>query len=339
MYSISLNRTLFNDSMVYLAYEVGDYMDLIKWLLEGDVSIQYQTKRDLLGIDDLELKNRIDKEGFGNKLLSYRESDGHYGGGYYFYKWINTHYTLLELRRLNINPLPSIQNVINDILDNLKTDDGGITPNPKVWKFSDVCLNGMDLNYMCYFGADEKKLQSIIDFITLQQLPDGGFNCNYNYPKYGARHSSLHSTVSMIEGFNSYINYGYTYRLDEIKKLRKDAIEFILMHRLFLSDRTGEIINKNFLMFSYPPRWKYDIVRALEAFYMAGVSYDDRMKDAFDVIFKKRRKDGTWPLQNKHSGKVHFDMEKVGEPSRWNTLRVLRILKHFFPDKNYTENI
>ena len=268
-------------------------------------------------------------------LLDKQQADGHFGGGYYFYKWINTHYSLLELRRLEISPVPSIMNVLNEILDNMKTQDGGISPNPKNWPFSDVCINGMDLFYMCYFGVDQEKLKSIVDFIVLQQLPDGGFNCNYNYPKYGARHSSLHSTVSMIEGFNSYIDFGYDYRLDEIKRMRSQSIEFILQHNLFKSDKTGEVINKSFLMFSYPPRWKYDIVRALEAMMNAGISYDARMQDAFDVIMNKRRKDGTWPLQNKHAGQVHFDMEQTGKPSRWNTLRILRILNHFFPDKNF----
>ncbi len=313
-------------------------MDIIHWLLEGDVSIQYQTYRDLLNQNIPELRNRIHKEGFGKSLLDLQSSNGHWGGGYYHYKWINTHYTLLELRRLNIITQPSIMDVINDILLVNKTDDGGIMSNPKVWKFSDVCMNGMNLNSMCYFSVDENKLVSVIDFIVLQQLQDGGFNCAYNYAKYGAKHSSLHSTISMIEGFNSYINHGYTYRLQEIKKLRDDSIEFILMHRLFKSDRTGEIINKKFTMLSYPPRWRYDILRALEAFREASIEYDERMQDAFDVILSKRFKNGTWPVQNKHPGKVHFEMEQIGKPSRWNTLRVLRVLKHFFPKSNYIEN-
>ena len=145
----------------------------------------------------------------------------------------------------------------------------------------------------------------------------------------GAKHSSLHSTVSLIEGLNSYIEGGYKYRLDELIKIRKECIEFILIHRLFKSDRTGNVINKSFLMLSYPPRWKYDILRALVAIMDSGTKYDERMQDAIDVLYKKRRKDGTWPVQAKHPGEVHFDMEKTGESSRWNTLRVLRVLKYF----------
>lgn len=314
-------------------------MDLIQWLLGGDISIQYQVKRDLLGDDDIDLRKRIEFEGFGKRLLDKQQTDGHWGGGYYHYKWINTHYTLLEFRRLNIIPNEKILKIMNTIADDYKTDDGGITPNSAVWKFSDVCLNGMLMFIMCNFGIDEKKLESVIDFIITQQLPDGGFNCNYNYKKYGAKHSSLHSTVSLIEGFNEYIVSGYTYKVDLVKRMRKEAIEFILMHQLFKSDRTGEIINKKFLMLSYPPRWKYDILRTLEALMNAGIEYDPRMEEAFEVIYKKRRKDGTWPVQNKHTGRVHFDMERMGGPSRWNTLRVLRVLKHFKPNNLILDEI
>lgn len=311
-------------------------MDLIKWLLDGQVSIQYQTHRDLLNIERNELKKRITTEGWGKQLLELQQEDGHWGGGYYHYKWINTHYTLLELRRLEMNKNPQIEKSIDTIIENFKTDDGGIMPNPQVWKFSDVCLNGMLLFVFCYYDVDQVKIESVIDFILSQQLPDGGFNCNYNYEKYGAKHSSLHSTISLIEGMNEYINQGYKYRVKELIKAREEAIEFILMHRLFKSDKTGLIIKKSFTMLSYPPRWKYDILRCLEAFRAADIQYDERMQDAFDVIMKKRKEDGTWPVQNKHQGKVHFDMEQMGKSSRWNTLRVLRVLKHFFPKEDFT---
>jgi len=314
-------------------------MNLIQWLLEGDVSIQFQVYRDLLNEERPDLQKRIEFEGFGKRLLLKQQPDGHWGGGYYHYKWINTHYTLLEIRRLNMIPNKNVLRITNTIVDDYKTNDGGITPNPQVWEFSDVCINGMSLFFMCHFKIDQEKLISVVDFIISQQLPDGGFNCNYNYKKYGAKHSSLHSTVSLIEGMNEYIDNGYTYKVDVLRKIRVEAIEFIMMHKLYLSDRTGDIINKNFLMLSYPPRWKYDILRALEALMNAGIDYDERMKDALCVILGKRRKDGTWPVQHKHAGKVHFDMEKTGGPSRWNTLRVFRVLIHFLPNSPILDEI
>lgn len=82
-------------------------------------------------------------------------------------------------------------------------------------------------------------------------------------------------------------------------------------------------------MLSYPSRWRYDILRSLCHFQAAGVPYDPRMEDALDLLAKKRRSDGTWPVQARHPGQTHFEMEKTGGPSRWNTLRALRVLKHF----------
>ena len=102
-----------------------------------------------------------------------------------------------------------------------------------------------------------------------------------------------------------------------------------MQHRLYKSDRTGKIIHPRFLMLSYPTRWFYDILRSLDYFRDADVGYDPRMQDALDVLTTKRRKDGAWPLQAKHPGQTHFDMENPGQPSRWNTLRSLRVLKHF----------
>ena len=83
------------------------------------------------------------------------------------------------------------------------------------------------------------------------------------------------------------------------------------------------------LMLSYPSRWKYDILRALDYFQFTEIGHDKRMNDALDVLVKKQRKDGRWPLQAKHPGQTHFEMEQTGKASRWNTLRALRVLKHF----------
>jgi len=301
-------------------------MNLINWLLEGDVSIQYQTYRDLLYIDKPELQKLISLEGYGKRILDLQNDNLHWGLRYYQPKWISSHYTLLELRRLNILPNDNIDKLLDYILSNHVTESKGVSCSKKIEQ-PDICVDGMALNFFCYFKVEEERLKSIIDYVISQQMNDGGFNCRLE--RSGAKHSSLHSTVSLIEGLNSYIEGGYKYRLDELIKIRKECIEFILIHRLYKSDRTGNVINKSFLMLSYPPRWKYDILRALVAIMDSGTKYDERMQDAIDVLYKKRRKDGTWPVQAKHPGEVHFDMEKTGESSRWNTLRVLRVLKYF----------
>ncbi len=305
--------------------------ELISWLLEGDVSIQYQVHRDLLGEDRKDLQQRIAHEGWGRQFLSRRNPNGHWGDRYYQPKWISTHYTLLDLRHLSLDPDNAIaQSAIEMVLQTCKADDGGIRLGPSTSELSDVCVNGMFLNFASYFKAGEKDLRSVVDALLNVVMSDGGFNCRIT--RSGARHSSLHSTISVLEGLLEYQKAGHAYRIGEVKKVREEAEEFILLHRLFLSDRTGQIINKEFLKLAYPGRWKYNILRALDYFYRAGRPWDDRMQEAMTVLEQKRNKNQTWNMQAAHAGQVHFVMEKAGKPSRWNTLRALRVLKHFGVD-------
>jgi len=300
---------------------------LVAWLLEGDVSVQYQTHRDLLGEDRPDLRKRIPREGWGKGFLSRRNENGHWGRGFYAPKWTSSHYTLLDLMHLGVPPdQPQCRETLEIIFKTRKEVDGGINP-AKTIRDSDVCINGMILNLAAYFGMEVEKLRSVVDFILSQHMADGGFNCQSN--REGAVHSSLHTTVSVAEGIQCYAREGYSYRLQELQRAEAGCREFMLQHRLYRSDRTGEVIDKKFLMLSYPSRWRYDILRSLDYFRYAGSPYDKRMANAVEVLWKKRRQDGTWPVQARHPGQTHFEMERTGGPSRWNTLRALRVLEHF----------
>jgi hypothetical protein len=300
---------------------------ILRWLLDGDVAIQYQTTRDLLGEDRADLRARIAHEGWGARFLSCRRSDGHWGRAYYQPKWTSTHYTLVDLRNLDVHPqTEEVRDSVALALRGEKGSDGGINPSVTIEQ-SDVCVNGMFLNVASYFQADQGALESLVDFVLSQQLADGGFNCEYN--RRGAVHSSLHSTLSVAEGIAEYVRNGYGYRARELSRAEEGSREFILRHRLFRSDRSGEVIDSKMLMLSYPSRWHYDILRALDYFRAAGIPYDPRMEDALAVLSRKRRADGSWPLQARHPGQFHFEMELPGQPSRWNTLRALRVSAHF----------
>lgn len=306
---------------------MADTATNIAWLLKGDISIQYQVYRDLLGVEREDLRKRIEHEGWGRGFLAQRQAAGHWGKSYYQPKWTSTHYTLLDLRNLGIAPNNAlIRASIDQIVATRKISDGGINP-AKTTQHSDVCVNGMFLNYAAYFKIAEAKLTSIVDFILSQRMGDGGFNCRSN--RSGARHSSLHSSISVLEGIACYRQNGYTYRLEEMCKAEEAAQAFILRHQLYLSDRTGAIIHKDFLKFPYPYRWRYDILRALDYFQYAKASWDDRMEPAIAHLVSKRTKDLRWKVAAKYPGQVHFDMEIAGNPSRWNTLRALRVLIHF----------
>ena len=300
--------------------------NVVNWLLKGDVSLQYQTWRDLLDSDRDDLRNRIEKEGWGARFLGKMRGAGFWEKGFYQPKWTSSHYTLLDLKNLGINPdCKKIHDALALILNMPKSRDGGIYPIGRERK-SDVCLNGMFLNYASYFRVEDAALRSIVDFLLDQHMNDGGFNCESN--KRGAVHSSLHTTISVLEGISEYSRNSYRYRLPELVKAEIASREFLLQHRLFLSDRTGEVIDRKMLMLSWPSRWRYDILRSLDYFLFARVKYDPRMEEAINVLLKKRRDNGRWPLQARHPGQAHFEMEEPGQDSRWNTLRALRILRH-----------
>lgn len=306
------------------------YQEQIDWLLEGDVSIQYQVHRDLLGKRLPTLQKRIEKEGWGAKFLSFQNSEGHWGQRFYQPKWISTNYTILDLKNLQISQdLKTIQAEIARVNIKHKGPDGGILPIGSI-QVSDGCINGMFLNYASYFHMREDDLKSVVDCILKEHMADGGYNCQSN--RGGAVHSSLHTTITILEGILEYSKNGYDYRIHDLLDTSEQSVEFILQHRLFKSDRTGEVIDKKMTMLSFPSRWKYDILRALDYFQSAGLKYDPRMKDAIDILLKKRLKNGRWKVQSKHPGKTHFEMEKTGGESRWNTLRALRVLKHFNQD-------
>jgi len=301
----------------------------IEWLLQGDVSIQYLTKKYLLNEDKNELeklRKRIATEGWGKAFLDQRKETGHWGVDFYLPKWINSHYTLLDLRYLEIEPVAPIQETIHLILDNCKHSDGSINES-RVPRSGDICVNGMFLNYAAFFATPENELKSVVDYLLDNIMPDGGFNCEAQ--RTGSVHSSMHTTISVLEGIWEFFKSGYQYRGEELEKAKKDAEEFLLMHHLFKSNKTGEVIDKKWTMLSFPSRWRYDILRALVYFADSGASFNPRMECDLEIVRSKQRKDGTWPVQAKHPGLVHFDMEKTGSPSRFNTLRALRVLKTY----------
>lgn len=306
-------------------------LSTLDWLLEGDVSIQYQTHRDLLNVSDEtidKLRRRIEKEGWGSLLLEKQDKQtGLWGNGIYSPKWISTHYTLLDLKNLGIHPsCPQYINGANRLLEGIWKDGGKVTKSRR----QDLCVSAMALGMFCYGEIQSDKLTEIVDYLLEKQYSDGGWNCNWDSEDCNRNvhvHSSLHTTLTVLEAFRDYEAFGYSYRLANIQQSILPAQEFILKKHLFRSVNTGEIIDHRMTMLSYPSRWKYDILRCMDYFASMNKPYDVRMEEALLYILKKKRQNGRWPLQQKHAGRVHFDMEQTGRDSRWNTLRALRVLQ------------
>jgi hypothetical protein len=159
-----------------------------------------------------------------------------------------------------------------------------------------------------------------------QQMADGGWNCRAMPGYGGATHGSSHTTISALEALLAYQRLRPT-RAAAARQAQARGREFLLVHRLFRSHRTGEVSKAEFLRFAFPPRWHYDVLRGLDWFRDANAPRDDRLSDAIAVVEERRRPDGRWLLPRGFPGKVFFDLETAGEPSRWNTLRALRVLR------------
>lgn len=304
---------------------------VIRWLLDGDPAIRWQALRDVIGAADPAVqreRQKVAQEGWGARLLARQDPEGTWAGGLssdgglYSPKWISTTYTMLLLRDFGLSAAdPHARKACAPLLDRGLLRDGGINYG---WRGrSETCITGMVLSILSYFEYDDERLDIIADHLLNQQLPDGGWNCRR---ALGATHSSVHTTISALEGLRHYeVHRGH--RVREVQAAQQCGREFLLAHRLFRSHRTGRIINTLFTRFSFPPRWHYDILRALDHFQAVDAPRDHRLVEAIEILQDTRRSDGRWPLQNCWKGKTYFELERLGRPSRWNTLRALRVLK------------
>lgn len=309
---------------------------VISWLLDGDPSIRWQTYKDLLDADDKTVnheRERISNEGWGAKLLSHQDKSDTWADSLYSRKWISTTYTLLQLKALGLSQSnKQALKACTLMIDKGFYNDNGINF-VKSWKRSETCITGMTLSLLCYFILDDERIHKLIRYIENEQMKDGGWNC---LSFQGATHSSFNTTIIVLEGLREYekrfgMQESKIVRMQvcKVARMQEEAREFLLQHKLFKSHRTGEVADNKFTRLSFPPRWHYDILRALDYFQECKTGYDERMNDAIELLKKKQNPDGTWPLQQKYPGKVWFDMESIGHPSRWNTLRALRVLKFY----------
>lgn len=300
----------------------------IQWLLGGDASIRWQTMRDLADASPEAIeaeRARVATTGWGRELLGRQDPAGTWAGGLYGPKWISTTYTLLVLRRCGLPPgTPAALRGVELLWEGARFFDGGLTPARSI-EAPEACVTSMYVALARYYGYQDPRVDSAVDWLLASQLDDGGWNCRT--VRFGDRHSSFHTSISALEAFAEALSV--TPGRTDLAGAMARGREFFLDHRLYKSHRDGTVVDPVFTKLSFPPRWHYDLLRGLDHFQATAAPWDDRYRDSLDVLGARRRKDGTWPVQHKHGGKVWFDMEQTGGPSRWNTLRALRVMRWF----------
>jgi hypothetical protein len=171
---------------------------------------------------------------------------------------------------------------------------------------------------------DDPRVDRLAEHVVAQQMADGGWNCRAMPGYRGATHGSFHTTISVLEGLLEYERFR---KSREAREAQTRGREFLLAHRLFRSHRTGGIVKREMTCFSFPPRWHYDVLRGLDYFRECDAQRDERLEEAIALVQVRRKDDGRWVLQNRYPGRTFFELENLGEPSRWNTLRALRVLR------------
>ena len=307
---------------------------VLNWLLDSDPAIRWQVLRDLVDAPAQEVaaeRARVATDGWGARLLALQGDDGQWAGGACFpahgwrrehegQPWTSTLPTLQLLHDFGIDPSDArVRRAVTLVSDRCRWEHAG---QPFFNGEVEPCINGRTVTLGSYF---EKDVSRIVARLLDEQLEDGGWNCE---AEHGSVRSSFATTINVLEGLLAHerATGGSAASIDA----RRRGEEYLLDRKLFRRKSTGAVVEPAWLTCSFPPRWHYDVLRALDYFRAAGDRPDPRVHEAIEVLRSKKQPDGTWPLENTHPGAVHFALEDGdGRPSRWNTLRAMRVLEWY----------
>ncbi|MGH8959251.1 MAG: hypothetical protein ACRDVK_11335 [Acidimicrobiia bacterium] len=304
-------------------------MNVHDWLLNSDPAIRWQAMRDLTGASSADVaaeRTRVVTEGWGAELLALQQSNGGWSTVAQPRRFVETPdgsathaLTLLVDMGLDPNSEPA-RRAVELVEDQVRFYEGN---QPFFTGEVEACINGRVLQIGAYFGRPD---EALAERLVGEQLGDGGWNCEAPPSTRG----SFHSTICVLEGL---LAYERAVSADAgVAEARTRGQEYLLERKLLRSLSSGEVIDPDWTRLSYPPGHHYDVLRGLEYLRNAGVAPDDRIAEAVSLVKQKQTQDGRWLLENPHDDALDFEMEPAGEPSRWNTLRALRVLKWAHPD-------
>jgi hypothetical protein len=297
-------------------------MTVLEWLLDSDPAICWQAMRDLTNTPADEVaaeRARVAREGWGAQLLAAQDPDGRWSGGTFFPRWVSTSDTLHLLYLFGPDPASDeVRRAIAPVHEaarwdydpNFKFFDGEVEP----------CINGRTVAIGAYFGQD---VRGIVDRLLTEQMDDGGWNCEQ---ENGSTRGSFDTTLNVLEGLLEYERSAGAN--GDVAAARVRGEEYLLERRLLRRLSDGEIPQKRWLDLGFPNAWFYDVARVLDYMRMARPAPDERMTEALDILESKRDADGRWPLDHAYHDTLLVDFgEAEGQPSRWITLRAMRVLR------------
>ncbi|TMG56425.1 MAG: hypothetical protein E6H84_03665 [Chloroflexi bacterium] len=307
-------------------------MSVIDWLLNSDPAIRWQAMRDLTDAPADQVaaeRARVATEGWGARLLALRREDGLWHTGTSDSEWPSL-LALSMLRDMGLDASSEVaRKAIRLVRDNATWHSRGPWHgNPVFAGEVEPCINGRVVTVGSYFGVD---VIGIVERLLDEQMADGGWNCEQ---ENGSTRGSFHTTINVLEGLLEHERaIGGS---AEVTAARERGQEYLLERRMLRRLSSGELIDPAFTLFSFPTGWHYDVLRGLDYLRAAGVPPDARVAEAIDLVRSKRDAEGRFPLENPHESEMvtarvrdlGFDMdEREGRPSRWNTLRALRLLQ------------
>ncbi len=248
----------------------------LKWLLDSDPSIRWQVMRDLTGEAPDAIaaeRSRIATEGWGAQILSRQSPDGHWGGSPRGWRddlpkadrdLIITLYSLVALMDFGLDPASKQARKMIDRVEK-RLVFKWLNNRPFLHGETEPCINGRILGIGCHFKEPN---DALANQLLAEQLEDGGWNCEA--PK--SRRSSFHTTICVLEGLLAYERAGR--KSAAVTRARKRGEEYLLERVMFRSLRTGKVIDKGWLRFSFPPFWHYDVLRGLDYLRNAGIKPD-----------------------------------------------------------------
>jgi hypothetical protein len=312
---------------------------VIDWLLDpenSDPSIRWQVMRDLLDAPQSEWaaeRAKVETQGWGARLLSHQDEDGQWAGGAHFpadyvwgsepgQPWTSTTHSLSQLREFGFDPgSDRARRMVKLIGANCRWEHD----HQPYWEGEvEPCINGVTVANGTYFGVD---MAPVVKRLVGERLDDGGWNCE---AENGSVRSSFDTTINVLEGLLEHERT--TGGTPESRAARLSGEEYLLERSLFRRLTTGKPADERYLHLIHPNRWHYDELRALDYFrassVLTGVPPDPRLGEAIDHVRSRRLEDGTWPLDWNPEGRTWFDVDDGQDrPSRWITLRALRVLK------------